>query len=703
MKEISKSRVITLLLAALCSAIALASSEFEGIWQGAINTPGQVLEIEVTFSDSEDGVTGKISIPVQGMMDFALSDIEAEGRSIQFAMAGIPGEPGFEGELSDDGKEISGNFTQGGGQFTFQLSAGLAGADVARKAMEGFDDFLDEVVKQFNVPGLAIAIVAGGELVYEKGAGYRDIDNSLPMTPDTLFAIGSTTKAMTSTLLGMLADDGKLSWDEPLTEYLPEFRLMDPMITARITPRDLVTHRSGLPRHDSLWYNNNSVSRKEMINRFEHLELTADLRERFQYNNLMYMTAGYLAGQLYGGTWESALGARLFKPLGMNRSNFSVADSARDENHARPYREKDDKLEEIPFRSIDLIGPAGSVNSSVREMSRWLLFNLNGGRVGDNQLITPAMLKDIHSPHMTTSVEPSAESRVTQQTYGMGWMVESYRGMKRLQHGGGIDGFITSVMLFPNDNVGLVAFNNRSSGLPSLVNQMAADRILGLEKVDWTGTAHKRMELAKSVARKAEDAKKEKRIKGTKPSHRLSDYIGHYRHEGYGSAMITKGEGKRGLRVEYNGIQAPLEHAHYDQWQGADTDGDPSFVGAQILFRADFEGNIAELSVPLELLASPVVFSKQPDPSMFDPEVLAAYTGAYLLESGGTGSVELAGNTLMVSVPGQPRYTLIPDVSGRFNLRGLQGYSVAFVEEKGVAVKLIFHQPNGVFEAKRQD
>ncbi|TDJ31221.1 MAG: serine hydrolase [Gammaproteobacteria bacterium] len=693
--------ILTLIL--FLANFSFASSLFTGTWQGAINTPGQALEIEVSFSESEEGVTGKISIPVQGLRDFALSDIHIEGESIQFAMTGVPGKPSFDGKISDDGKGISGIFSQGGTQLTFQISAGLADSEAARKAMEGFDDFLKEVVKQFNVPGLGIAVVAGGELVYEKGVGYRDIDNNLAMTPDTLFAIGSTTKAMTSTLLGMLADDGKLSWDEPLIGYLPKFRLMDPMITARITPRDIVTHRSGLPRHDSLWYNNNSISRSEMISRFVHLELTADLRERFQYNNLMYMTAGYLAGQLHGSTWESALEERLFEPLGMKRSNFSVADSANDKNYALPYREKDDKLEAIPFRSIDLIGPAGSVNSTVLEMSHWLLFNLNGGKVGDNQLITPGMLKDIQSPHMTIMGTPSAESRVTQQAYGMGWMVESYRGRKRLQHSGGIDGFITSVMLFPNDNLGLVAFNNRSSGLPLLVNQMAADRILGLEKVDWTGNALKRIEQAKSVAKKAEDAKNEKKITGTKPSHDLDDYVGHYKNNGYGSAMISKGAGRRGLRVEFNGIQAPLEHAHYDQWQGAETDGDLTFVGRQILFRADFNGNISELIVPLELLASPIVFTKQPDPSMYDPGSLSKFVGVYLSETGRRTSVELAGNTLKLTVPGQPIYTMVPDVSGRFKLRGLQGFSIAFVVEGGVAIKMVAHQPNGVFESKRQE
>ena len=683
--------------------VVFASSLFDGTWQGVISTPGTPLKIEVRFRNLEKSVSGVISIPAQGLTNFALSDISIENGSIHFSMEGVPGIPRFDGKFENDGEKIAGTFTQGGAQLTFHLLAGLSRAEAARKAMLGFDSYLEEVVEQFNVPGLGIAIVAGGEVVYAKGVGYRDIDNKLPMTPDTLFAIGSTTKAMTSTLLGMLADDGKFSWDEPLVRYLPDFRLEDPMITARITPRDIVTHRSGLPRHDSIWYNNNSITRAEMIDRFEHLELTADLRERFQYNNLMYMTAGYLAGHLYGGTWESAMQERLFTPLDMARSNFSVASSTGDENHALPYRERNEKLEAIPFRSIDLIGPAGSVNSSVLEMSKWLLFNLNDGTVNNQQLISPATLKDIHSPHMTMPAAPPVESMVTQRAYGMGWMVDAYRGKARLQHGGGIDGFITSVSLYPDDQLGLVVFNNRSSNLPALVSQMAADRILGLDKVDWTGDALVRLKLAAAIAEQAEEAKTKNKIVKTKPSHDLTDYLGHYRNDGYGDVMITAGKGKKALQIEYNEIQAPLMHTHYDQWHGAQTTGDPSFTDIQLLFGTDFNGNIADLSIPLEILAAPILFTKQPHPSMFDAASLEKFVGVYLGATGRKLTVELTGNSLSLNVPAQPTYKMVPNVSGRFRLQELQGFSIAFVVKDGIATTLVAHQPNGIFESKRQE
>ena len=368
----------------------------------------------------------------------------------------------------------------------------------ARAALEGFDDLVRQAIEDFNVPGLGIAVVAGGEVVYAEGFGYRDVENDLPMTPNSLFAIGSTTKAMTVTALGMLVDEGKLDWDMPLRTYLPGFRLSDPLTTERITPRDLVTHRSGLPRHDMVWYNNDQSTRAEIVAQLAYLELTEDLRAKFQYNNLMYMTAGYLAGQLSGKTWEEVVRERLFEPIGMQRTNLSVEESKKDADHALPYRENDDdEIELIPFRNIDLVGPAGSVNSSVNEMARWLLFNLHGGKVGDRQLINAATLADIHSPHMTTGATADRPD-ISVSTYGLGWDIATYRGHRRIAHGGGIDGFITSVMFFPDADLGLVVFNNRGSYLPDLVAQHAADRVLGLEEVDWIGEALEERRKAKA-------------------------------------------------------------------------------------------------------------------------------------------------------------------------------------------------------------
>lgn len=695
---------------AVCAPLLLSAgvlpvlgSSLDGHWRGRIQTPGPGIEIDVDLVTAGDGVVqGDISIPAQGARDLVLVDVAVDGDAVRFKIPGIPGDPSFEGRVDESGERISGKFSQGGSVFDFELLRGADRAAQATEALEGFEEFVDEAVEAWNVPGLGLAVVAGGEVVFARGFGYRDLENELSMTPDSLFAIGSTTKAMTVTVLGMLVDDGKLDWDTPLREYLPRFNLSDPTVSERITPRDAVTHRSGLPRHDLLWYNNHRDSRAEVVARLAHLELTQDLRARFQYNNLMYMTAGYLAGQLSGKSWEEVLDERLFTPLGMERSNFSVLESQADDDHALPYRENedDDSLERIPFRRIDLIGPAGSVNSSVDEMSRWLLFNLDGGRAGGQQLINATTLADIHSPHMTTGETPE-RPEVSQSTYGMGWGIDTYRGHRRVAHGGGIDGFITSVMLFPDAAIGLVSFVNRGSGLPAIVNQHAADRLLGLEPIDWSAEALAEQAAGEEASEEAEAKKEVTRVDGTRPSHELADYAGSYRHEGYGE--LTVSHDGESLRLTFNEIETPLDHWHYDVFNGGENEEDPTFKDRKFLFRADVNGNVASVEAAFEPSAASIIFAKSPDRRLFDPEYLARYVGEYELP-GQKVSIELSGGVLTVVLPGQPVYTLEPDISGRFVLEEFRIITVGFeTDEAGDVVKAVFYQPNGVFEASRVD
>jgi len=695
--------MVGLLHLVLAASVAFAQDSVDGHWKGTIDAPDQSIEIQVDFNTAEGVLTGEISIPAQGARDVALAEVVLSGTSIQFKIPGIPGDPAFEGNFSDEGDRISGTFHQGGAEMTFHLVRGDDPAAAARAALEGFGEVIEKAMKDFNVPGVALAVVAGGEVVFAEGFGYRDLENELPMTKESLFAIGSTTKAMTATLLGMLVDEGKLEWDEPLFTYLPKFRLSDPITTERITPRDLVTHRSGLPRHDLLWYNYNDPTRAEMIARMAHLELTEDLRAKFQYNNLMFMTAGYLAGQLSGTTWEAAMRDRLFAPLGMERSGFSFQDSQKDPDHALPYRENDDdELERIPFRDIPVVGPAWSVNSSVNEMSRWLLLNLRGGKIGDEQLINPSTLSEIQSPQMTTGATQNRPD-ISAGTYGMGWWVDTYRGHRRISHGGGIDGFTTSVMLFPDDDLGLVSFNNIGSGLPFLINRHAADRVLGLEEEDWLGEALEERIKGKEAGEKAEEKKGMTRVEGTRPSHPLEDYPGEYDNPGYGTLTIAR-DGDN-LKLRYNDIEAPLEHWHYDVWSGAETDDGPTyptFEDQKFLFRGNEDGLIAEVESRLEPRAEPIVFRKKPDSRLFDAEYLSRFVGKYEDETGTEFNVELSGNNLILSVPGEPPYTLEPELSGRFVLQEFRVASLDFqVDEKGRVNKIMLHQPGGIFELPR--
>ena len=470
-------------------------------------------------------------------------------------------------------------------------------SDQTPAALDGLRGEVENALAALNVPGLGVAVVYADQVIYAEGIGQRDIENDLPMTAVTLFAIGSTTKAMTTTVLGMLVDEGLVDYDAAVREYIPEFQLKDPGIAERMTVRDLVTHRSGLPRHDLLWYLG-AFTRAELLPRLAHLDFSAPHRQRWQYNNLMYMTAGIVTERVTGSSWEENVRARLFEPIGMTRSNLSVTDSQADDDHAKPYVEFDGELKQVPFRNLDAIGPAGSVNSSVREMTRWLKLNLRRGEIDGTRLISVATLSDIYTPHMAFSF-PRERFDIIDAGYALGWWQQVYRGHKRLTHSGGIDGFTTSLAIYPGDGLGVVAFTNRTSQLPRLVTNTVADRLLGLEGVDWIGDAIR--------APTTDEEPDEVRVAKTTPSHAIDDYAGTYQHPSYGEIAISRERSK--LRLNFMSESEELEHWHYDVWRVVDdTSRMQPANGMKLQFRSDVDGKIVSVETVLETAVAPSVF-----------------------------------------------------------------------------------------------
>lgn len=574
-----------------------------------------------------------------------------------------------------------------------------AQASQSDAALKGFDQFITDMMKEWNVPGLAVAIVKDSQVVYSKGFGFRDVEKKLKVTPHTLFAIGSCSKAFTAVTMGILVDEGKLEWDKPVREYLPSFKLKDTFASERMTPRDLVCHRSGLPRHDGMWYNS-SFSRKELFHRLQYLEPSKDFRTTYQYQNLMFMTAGYLIGEISGTTWEEFTKERILDPLGMNGSNFSVEDSKKSDDFALPYREKDDKIIEIPFRNIDTVGPAGSINSSVADMANWLLLNLNKGKVGDKQVVSEVNLKEIHSPQMISSNRLRYDE-LFYSLYGMGWGITAYRGHSMLSHGGGIDGFTARVSLLPKDKLGLVILTNMSgTPLPSIIAYNAYDRLLGLDPVDWHKRSKEQVEEAKKEQEKSKKEKGKEKKLGTKPSHPIEDYLGDYEHPGYGVASISK-DGDQ-LKVVYNSIEYVMTHYHYDVFEIVN---EMFGMTQKVSFISDVKGNIHQAAIEMEPAVDAVLFAKMPEKKMKEKSFLEKFVGVYVFESSNIeAKVFLKGeNTLALSIPGQPEYELVPYKGTEFNIKNLKGYSVEFVlDEKGVAIEAKSKQPNGIFTAKKK-
>ncbi|MCC6408549.1 MAG: serine hydrolase [Planctomycetes bacterium] len=679
-------------------AAARANDDASGTWKGAIEVPGQKLEILVSLATSAGAWSGTISIPAQGAKDLKLVDVASDGSKVAFRIEGVPGDPTFDGTLADG--KVTGTFKQGGASMPFTLARAADPATEAADALAGFDEWLETTRAAWKTPAVAVAIVHGGKTVHAVACGLADVEANRAATPDSLFAIGSSTKAFTTFVLGTLVDEGKVAWDDRVQKYLPEFRVEDPTLSTLLSVRDLITHRSGMPRHDLVWYNSPDT-RAELVARLAHLPASADLRTTFQYNNLMFLTAGYLAERVSGKAWEELVRERIFAPLGMTRSNFAVADMARDPDHAEPYALDDDKAKHLPMRKIDSVGPAGSINSSVNEMANWVKLHLAQGKRDGRELVQPDTLAELHTVFTPMSSDPSSTETIA-IGYALGWFVDVYRGHLRVHHGGNIDGYSALVAFLPNDDWGLVVLTNENgSALPELVARHAFDRVLGLERTDWSGKLLSVRAAAKGKQAEGKAKQAAARKAGTSPSHPLADYVGEYANAGYGVAKVTL-DGET-LKAELHGLKSKLEHWHYDVFAANPEGDDEAFKDLHLQFTLDFAGDIDGLRVVLDPTMPATRFERQAEAEMRDPAFLARYEGDYELEAGVACSIRVKGDNLTALVPGQPTYTLVPTRRDAFDLKGLEGFSLKFVaDEAGKIVAAEFHQPNGVFEAKRK-
>ena len=670
------------------------SGSFAGDWQGAIQLPGQELKVNVHLqADAAGKWTGSIDIPQQQAKGLPLTDIQVQGQAISFKISGIPGEPTFKGQLA--GRELSGSFTQGGQNFAFRLQAD----DAVRQAQLATDQgklesdlssLAQQALVDWKTPGIAVAVVKDGHVLLIKGFGMRDLEHQLPVTVNTLFAIGSSTKAFTATALGMMVDDGKLDWDQPIHELLPDFALQDPVASTQMSARDLLTHRSGLPRHDVAWYGS-SRTRQQLYQSLKFLQPTAAFRSRFQYQNLMFMTAGLLLERLSGKSWESFVQERIFTPLDMDRATTSSAAAIADADHAMPYVLKQDKPVLIPFRTIDALGPAGGIYAAITDMALWLKFNLGDGKSGDKQVLESATLRQLQSPQVVVSSSGSPESPYT--LYGMGWFIQPYRGHTLVQHGGNIDGFTAMVGLLPQDDVGVVVLSNKNSDmLPTALLYSLCDRLLALGAIDW----HTRLKGGIPDDGQIKQAAYPQ-VQGTHPSHALKDYTGLFAHPAYGELQVETRAG--GLRLNFRDLGGPLKHWHYDSFRVENPD---SAAGGQMLsFITDEFGDIVGLQMAMEPEADPIRFTRQSEPRLSLPAVLQQYTGTYTL--GATPiQVQLLGHRLLIQVAGQPPFELVPYREHLFRLKGYAGYMARFELKNGKVVAVDLIQPNGVFKAEKK-
>ncbi len=576
------------------------------------------------------------------------------------------------------------------------------------------ESFIQQTLEQWHVPGVAVAVIKDGQTILCDGFGSRNLAQNLPVTADTLFPIASCTKAFTATCLALLVDEGKLEWDKPVRHYLPAFKLHDPHATELMTPRDLLCHRSGLPRHDVMWYAAN-FSRQAVFDRLRHLEANASFRGTWQYQNIMYMVAGLVIQEITGQTWETFIKERIFDVLSMGRTNTSTTVSQADENHSRPYLYQDELLREVPFYGADekeATGPAGTINSCVSEMARWLTVHQNGGQWGDKALVSRHNLAEMHKPHVFID-DPQARERLGFDfySYGLGWFMYSYKGQMLLEHGGNLDGFSSLVSFMPRHNVGVVVLSNGQgvhNAIPHTLSFTIYDRLVGLAPTDWNGK-YLEMYGEMHAAMKQSKSKTAEERRPAPPSHPLEGYVGEYEHAGYGVYAVRPRSAVVGLPTEpphsdslaliaNNKTVMPLSHYHYDIFEAQFEEFDMSI---KVSFRTDEKGHISGFYAQLEPSVKELFFSRRPDQQLSDPAFLTQFTGTYLLQ-GLQLVVELKGNTLFARLPDQTM-VLVPYRGTEFQVKDQPGFSLTFErDEAGQVNRVLVNQPGYVYAAARQ-
>ncbi len=580
-------------------------------------------------------------------------------------------------------------------------------AQTTDKRLAGIDTFINRILTEWKVAGVTIAVVEKNKVIMTKGFGYKDYENKTPVTENTLFAIGSCTKAFTSSLLSFPLKDGKLDFDKPVNQYLPELRFINDELTNTITTRDMMSHRTGLPRHDLAWYGA-KTSRDSLLYIIRFFETTAPLRMGWQYNNFMFLAQGVLAQKLSGKTWEELIKEKLFTPLGMTASNTSIIDMQKAQDFSFGYNEKDGNIMKMKFMNIDALGPAGAINSNAKDMANWVMMWINAGKFNGKEIIPSSYYSQAISSQMVISSGlPSKEQPdVFFSNYGMAWFLANYRGHYRAEHGGNIDGFSSSTSFFPTDSIGIfVSVNQNGSPVPSIIRNTIVDRMLGLKFKDWHRTQKDAVDKAKAAAKEKLKADSTQRKYGTKPTHAITDYTGTFTNEAYGTLTVELK--KDTLIGKYNALTFKITHYHYDYFNfipvadGVDADEENGMKG---LYDINIKGEIESISLPLQSGVKDIVFKKKIETIDVSKADLEKYVGDYELPGPTIVKVYIKGDkTLMVLVPGQPDYELLPVKKDIFHFKIISGYSVRFEKnDKDETTALYFIQPNGTFKAPRK-
>jgi CubicO group peptidase (beta-lactamase class C family) len=567
------------------------------------------------------------------------------------------------------------------------------GLDVT-KGLEGFDAYMAKTLKDWNAPGVGVGIVVDDKLVFAKGYGYRDFEKKLPFTPATMMPIASNTKLFTAVAAGMLVEQGKLTWDKPVRESVPAIRFYNNQLNDTVTLRDMLSHRTGITRHDTIWYKSD-FTRKELFEKLVYLEPQEPLRETFLYNNLMFAAAGYLIELQSGKTWEQFVKENIFDPLQMNFTNYSIADMLKRPEFGVGFTERRDSFDlyRIPYyEDIAGVAPCGAIVSNIEELSHWLIALMNQGKYGGKQVLPPEVLKATLQPAVAlpnATLETRGWSEILNAAYGMGRQTASYRGHLITLHGGDLPAFHTQVSFMPQDHIGVIVFviGDHSQPLYNIVSYNVYERLLGMSQTPWS---ERQLEIRlknKKAGTEARTKVNEGRVPNTEPSHVLADYAGAYENPAYGVMNIGLKDNQ--LQFDFHKMRFPMTRFHYDRFDTPDDEQDGKW---SVNFRTNPQGDVDEALLSLD--EKEAVFTRKPD--TIDAKLLAQMAGEYTTPSGGKVALALAPDgQLSLVAPGQPVIPLIHVKGLRFRTPQFSDLILEFVVENGQVKGLKQRDPSG--------
>jgi CubicO group peptidase (beta-lactamase class C family) len=480
--------------------------------------------------------------------------------------------------------------------FLLFVSASYCQTNPFQKTIPLIDRYIDSVMKDWNIPGLALGIVYKDQLIYGKGYGYRDLENKLPVQTTTLFPIASNTKLFTATASCMLADEGKLSLDKPVRNYLPILNFSTDELNTKVTLRDMLSHRTGLPRYDGIWVAS-PFTRKETVSKIVYMKPQLGLREGYIYNNMMFAATGAVLENVTGMSWEEVIRTKIFQPLQMNTSCFSNEEMMRTGNFSRAYFEPDStrKLKRIEYvAQSDALGPAGTIKSSVEDMSHWMIAQLNGGKYKAQQAIPENAIKQTLVPNNVADKEGKWDE-LSNSLYCMGRVIQTYKGNKIATHTGAIDGYYSNLTFLPRQGLAIfIVYNADEAGsMRGVIAFPVIDRLLDLPNTPWSERLMKDYLQAKVDSKKFLDSLKTTQVKNTVPSHPLNAYTGIYSNPIYGEVTIELQNDQ--LFFLFRKQRSALYHFHYDQFATDEEHSDkPDF---RLTFITNNKGEIDRFSM----------------------------------------------------------------------------------------------------------